>query len=223
MLPRLQTRCLLTKRDIPKLFFIKALFRSLVQPLPGCFHYVFFAVSREVRSELSQCVQIGRPGSSFSFYVEVRASLSMIKSVGGVEAGSFMLVILELWVRTMFTNSSIVILFLYRRKIWILVLFYFSVLSPPQGSIAERAIPVLFIQLAFLRGTQILFVRAPGYFSFWKVRWDLKAFSIKMPIYKALSWRGNKSHREMISGGKIQIRISSGMEDLPSTDYKTAA
>ena len=33
-------------------------------------------------------------------------------------------------------------------------------MSPPQGSIAERAIPVLFIQLAFLRGTQILFVRA---------------------------------------------------------------
>jgi len=48
---------------------------------------------REVRSELSQCVQIDRPGSSF--YVEV-ASLSMIKSLGGVEAGSFMLVILEL-------------------------------------------------------------------------------------------------------------------------------
>lgn len=92
MLPRLQTRCLLTKRDIPKLFFIKLLSRSL--PLPGSFHYVFFAMSREVRSELSQCVQIDRPGSSF--YVEVSASLSMIKSLGGVEAGSFMLVILEL-------------------------------------------------------------------------------------------------------------------------------
>ena len=95
MLPRLQTRCLLTKRDIPKLFFIKLLSCSLVQPLPGSFHYVFFAMmSREVRSELSQCVQIDRPGSSF--YVEVSASLSMIKSLGGVEAGSFMLVILEL-------------------------------------------------------------------------------------------------------------------------------
>lgn len=55
---------------------------------------MFFAVSREVRSELSQCVQIDRPGSSF--YVEVSASLSMIKSLGGVEAGLFMLVILEL-------------------------------------------------------------------------------------------------------------------------------
>ncbi len=94
MLPRLQTRCLLTKRGIPKLFFIKLLARSLVQPLPGSFHYVFFAMSREVRSELSQCIQIDRPGSSF--YVEVSASLSMIKSLGGVEAGSFMLVILEL-------------------------------------------------------------------------------------------------------------------------------
>lgn len=94
MLPRLQTRCLLTTRDTPKLFLIKPLYRSLVQPLPGSFHYVFFAVSREVRTELSQCVQIDRPGSSF-FYVEV-ASLSMIKSLGGVEAGSFMLVILEL-------------------------------------------------------------------------------------------------------------------------------
>lgn len=93
MLPRLQTRCLLTKRDTPKLFLIKPLSRSLVQPLPGSFH-VFFAVSREVRSELSQCVQIDRPGSSF--YVEVSASLSMIKSLGGLEAGSFMLVILEL-------------------------------------------------------------------------------------------------------------------------------
>lgn len=41
-------------------------------------------------------------------------------------------------------------------------LLYKSLLSPPQGSIAERAIPVLFIQLAFLRGTQILFVRAPS-------------------------------------------------------------
>lgn len=40
-------------------------------------------MSREVRSELSQCVQIDRPGSSF--YVEVSASLSMIKSLGGVE------------------------------------------------------------------------------------------------------------------------------------------
>ena len=30
------------------------------------------------------------------FYVEVSASLSMIKSLGGVEAGSFMLVILKL-------------------------------------------------------------------------------------------------------------------------------
>lgn len=93
MLPRLQTRCLLTKRDTSKLFLIKPLSRSLVQPLPGSFHYVFFAVSREVRSELSQCVQIDRPSSSF--YVEV-ASLSMIKSLGCVEAGSFMLVILEL-------------------------------------------------------------------------------------------------------------------------------
>ena len=91
MLPRLQTRCLLTKRDIPKLFFIKLLSRSLVQPLPGSFHYVFFAMSREVRSELSQCVQIDRPGS---FFVEV--NLSMIKSLGGVEAGLFMPVILEL-------------------------------------------------------------------------------------------------------------------------------
>jgi len=27
----------------------------------------------------------------------------------------------------------------------------------------------------------------------------------------------------MISGGKSEITISSGMEDLPSTDYKTAA
>lgn len=94
MLPRLQTRSLLTKRGIPKLFLIKLLSRSLVQPLPGSFHYVFFAVSRELRSELSQCVQIDRPGSSF--YVEVGASLSMIKSLGGVEAGLFMLVILEL-------------------------------------------------------------------------------------------------------------------------------
>lgn len=93
MLPRLQTRCLLTKR-IPKLFLIKLLSRSLVQPLPGSFHYVFFAVSRELRSELSQCVQIDRPGSSF--YVEVGASLSMMLSLGGVEAGLFMLVILEL-------------------------------------------------------------------------------------------------------------------------------
>ena len=94
MLPRLQTRCLLTKRGIPKLFLIKLLSRSLVQPLPGSFHYVFFAVSRELRSELSQCVKIDRPGSFF--YVEVGASLSMIKSLGGVEAGFFMLVILEL-------------------------------------------------------------------------------------------------------------------------------
>lgn len=86
MLPRLQTRCLLTK---PKLFLIKP-----PLPLPGSYHYVSLAVSREVRSELSQCVQIDRPGSSF--YVEVSASLSMIKSLGGVEAGSFMLVILEL-------------------------------------------------------------------------------------------------------------------------------
>jgi hypothetical protein len=48
--------------------------------------------------------------------------------------------------------------------------------------IAERSIPVLFIQLAFLRGTQIRFVRARLL--------CLKAFSIKtikMPIYKALS------------------------------------
>lgn len=89
MLPRLQTRCLLTKRDTSKLFLIKP-----PLPLPGSFHYVSLAVSREVRSELSQCVQIDRPGSSF--YVEVSASLSMIKSLGGVEAGSFMLVILEL-------------------------------------------------------------------------------------------------------------------------------
>ncbi|KAF3452198.1 hypothetical protein FNV43_RR08296 [Rhamnella rubrinervis] len=49
---------------------------------------------RELRSELSQCVKIDRPGSFF--YVEVGASLSMIKSLGGVEAGLFMLVILEL-------------------------------------------------------------------------------------------------------------------------------
>jgi len=27
----------------------------------------------------------------------------------------------------------------------------------------------------------------------------------------------------MISGGKSEITTSSGMEDLPSTDYKTAA
>ena len=33
-------------------------------------------------------------------------NLSIIKSLGGVEAGLFMLVILTLWVRTMFTNSS---------------------------------------------------------------------------------------------------------------------
>lgn len=55
---------------------------------------MFFSVYKEVRSELSQCVQIYRPGSSF--YVEVSASLSMIKSLGGVEAGSFMPVILKL-------------------------------------------------------------------------------------------------------------------------------
>ncbi|KAL4590875.1 hypothetical protein LXL04_003820 [Taraxacum kok-saghyz] len=47
----------------------------------------------EVRSELSQCVQIDRPCAPI--YVEVE-NLSMIKSLGGVEAGSFMLVILEL-------------------------------------------------------------------------------------------------------------------------------
>jgi hypothetical protein len=93
MLPRPQTRCLLTKQDIPKLFFIKLLSYSLEQPLPGSFNYVFFAMSREVRSELSQCIQIDRPGSSF--YVEVRANLSMIKNLGGVEAGSFMIVILR--------------------------------------------------------------------------------------------------------------------------------
>lgn len=45
-------------------------------------------------SELNQCVQIDRPGSPF--YVEVGASLSMIMRLGGVEAGSLMLVILEL-------------------------------------------------------------------------------------------------------------------------------
>jgi len=39
----------------------------------------------------------------------------MIKSLGGVEAGLFMPVILELWVKTMFTNSSIEILFIYRK------------------------------------------------------------------------------------------------------------
>ena len=49
-----------------------------------------------VRSELSKCVQIDRPGSSPFFFVEVSASLSMIKSLGGVEAGLFMPVILEL-------------------------------------------------------------------------------------------------------------------------------
>ena len=86
MLPRLQTRCLLTKRDTSKLFLIKP-----PLPLPGSSHYVSLAVSREVRSELSQCVQIDRPGS---FFVEV--NLSMIKSLGGVEAGLFMPVILEL-------------------------------------------------------------------------------------------------------------------------------
>lgn len=90
MLPRLQTRCLLTKRDIPKLFLRKPLSRSLVQPL---LYQAFFIMCsfREVRSELSQCVQIDRPGS---FFVEV--NLSMIKSLGGVEAGLFMPVILEL-------------------------------------------------------------------------------------------------------------------------------
>jgi hypothetical protein len=59
-------------------------------------------------------MRTNRPGSSF--YVEVSASLSMIKSLGGVEAGSFMLVILELLVRIMLTNSSIVILFIYRKS-----------------------------------------------------------------------------------------------------------
>ena len=34
--------------------------------------------------------------AKFILYVEVSANLSMIKSLGGVEAGSFMLVILEL-------------------------------------------------------------------------------------------------------------------------------
>jgi hypothetical protein len=86
MLPRVQTQCLLTKRHIPKLFFIKLLTCSLVQPLPGSFHYVFFAMSREARSELSQCVQIERPGSSF--YVDVSTHRSMIKRLGGVEVGS---------------------------------------------------------------------------------------------------------------------------------------
>ncbi len=38
--------------------------------------------------------KINRPGSSF--YVEVSVSLSMIKSLGGVEAGLFMLVLFEL-------------------------------------------------------------------------------------------------------------------------------
>jgi hypothetical protein len=73
-------------------FLLKLPSCSLVQPLtalPGGFHYVFFAMSREVKSELNQCVQIVIPGSSF--HVEVSACLSMIKSIGGVEAGSFML------------------------------------------------------------------------------------------------------------------------------------
>ena len=90
MLPRLQTRCLLTKL---KLFLF--LSNPFLVPLYSLYQAFFIMCSlREVRSELSQCVQIDRPGSSF--YVEVSASLSMIKSLGGVEAGSFMLVILEL-------------------------------------------------------------------------------------------------------------------------------
>jgi hypothetical protein len=43
-------------------------------------------MSKEVRSELSKCVQIDRPGSSF--YAEVSTSMSVIKSLGGVEVGS---------------------------------------------------------------------------------------------------------------------------------------
>jgi hypothetical protein len=46
-------------------------------------------MSREVKSELNKCVQIIILGSSF--HVEVSACLSIIKSIGGVEAGSFML------------------------------------------------------------------------------------------------------------------------------------
>lgn len=65
---------------------------------PCTAHYqaVFIMSSLQCLGSLgvSQCVQIDRPGSSF--YVEVGASLSMIKSLGGVEAGLFMLVILEL-------------------------------------------------------------------------------------------------------------------------------
>lgn len=82
----------------------------------------------------------------------------------------------------MFTNSSIVILFIYRESFLILVSIVtlnLSVLSPPQGSIAERAIPVVFIQLAFLRGTKIIFVKAPSArlpFFLIKVRWPKKAF-----------------------------------------------
>lgn len=85
MLPRLQTRCLLTK--LPNSFLENPF---LVPPL---LYQAFFIMCsfREVRSELSQCVQIDRPGS---FFVEV--NLSMIKSLGGVEAGLFMPVILEL-------------------------------------------------------------------------------------------------------------------------------
>jgi hypothetical protein len=46
---------------------------------------------REVRSELSQCVQIDRPALSFFLL----RSVSMMLSLGGLEAGLFMPVILE--------------------------------------------------------------------------------------------------------------------------------
>ena len=58
--------------------------------------------------------------------------------------------------------------FLEVEPLWVVCIStLISVLSPRQGSIAERAIPILFVQQDFHCGTQILFVIAPDYFSFW--------------------------------------------------------
>ena len=115
MLPRLQTRCLIT--------FCAGHFKNLIKPplpLPGSSHYVSLAVSRELRSELSQCVKIDRTGFAHPFfYVEalyfiIVASLSIFKSLGGVE------VIHASHLRAMSQNNvhqlfqSKVILFIYR-------------------------------------------------------------------------------------------------------------
>lgn len=93
----------------PKVFFIQLISYSLVQPF---FHFALFAMSRDVKSELSQCMQVDK--TSFIHYVEVSASLSLSKSPGCVKDVAFTLVILELWVTTIFTNSIMVIFFIYR-------------------------------------------------------------------------------------------------------------